>query len=309
MARDWDIVSRTWPRSECFRWGGWRDFIRLGLAASRSDLVFCWFGAAHALAAVLVCVGRRPVVVVAGGWDAAKLPEIGYGAHSSYWLPHASRFLFRRARRVLAVSDFTRGEAIRHTGVKPERLATVYHGFDPASWPEVTGSRPLDVVTVSGTHSLVKGIDLVIDTALRAGDLRFEVVGPRPGRELHTHMLNLPPNLSFTGPLSGDAFKAKLQSAKVCFQPSRQESFGCAVAEAMLCGCIPVVSNRGALPEVLGDVGHLVDWMLPQEFETSIRKALSATDADRCRARNRIVETFHLDAYARRLVGLLSEML
>ena len=309
MARDWSILSHTWPDSKQFRWRGWRDVARLGHEAARSDLVFCWFGAAHAVAALLVTCGRQPVVVVAGGWDVARLPGIRYGAHVSWGLHHVSRFLFGRARRVLAVSEFTHREAVEHAGVTPERLVTVYHGFDPAAWPQAGGPRPLDVVTVSGSHALVKGIDLVIDTAERMPDLRFEVVGPVPGRELRAYMKALPANLTFTGPLSGEAFKDRLRSAKVCFQPSRQESFGCAVAEAMLCGCLPVVARRGALPEVLGEAGVLVDEMRPQEFERGIRRALSATDEDRRRVRNRIVTTFPIEAYADRLVRAVREAL
>lgn len=307
MARDWALISKTWPLSTLFRWRGWRDFPRLGHEAARSQLVFSWFGAAHALAAAVATCGRTPHVVVAGGWDVARLPDIDYGAHTSWWRHELSRFLFGQATRVLAVSEFTRAEAVRHAGVSPERLITVHHGFDPDAWPETTGARPLDVVTVSGTHALVKGIDLLIDTALRMPDVSFEVVGPTPGRELQAHMQSLPANLKFVGSLSGEAYRAKLQSARVLFQPSRQESFGCALAEAMLCGCIPVVSKRGALPEVLGDTGRQVDFMLPQEFERALRWALSADSTERTRVRERIVSRFHMRDYAERLYAALRE--
>jgi len=165
------------------------------------------------------------------------------------------------------------------------------------------------VVTVSGTDALEKGIDLVIDTAARMPDLRFEVVGPSPGDELKSYMESLPVNLTFTGRLSGEAYRVKLQSAKVCFQPSRQESFGCAVAEAMLSGCVPVVSNRGALGEVLGADGVLVDRMLPQEFERGLRRALASGDAERARVRTRIVSHFHIETFTSRLLGSIREAL
>jgi glycosyltransferase involved in cell wall biosynthesis len=309
MARDWSILSRSWPNSEAFCWRGWHDAFRLGQKAAQCNAVFCWFGAAQALASVLVTAGRVPVVIVAGGWDVANLPEIRYGAHASFWRHHVSRFLFARARRVLAVSEFTRKEALRYAGVDPERLFTVYHGFDASAWALGHENRTLDVVTVSGSHAMVKGIDLVIDTAVRMTDLRFEVVGPRPGRELQPYLSDLPSNVTFTGPLTGEAYKAKLRSAKICFQPSRQESFGCAVAEAMLCGCIPVVSNRGALPEVLGEIGWKVDRMLPQEFERALRAALPATESDRLLVRQRIAEAFGIDTYAQRLITLVREVL
>lgn len=309
MARDWDIVRRHWPHSELFRWRGWRDYFRLGNKVARADLVLTWFAASHTLGAVLTNAGARPLIIIAGGWDVANLPDIDYGAYTSRLRAAVSRFMFARTKRVLAVSDFTRHETETNARVPAHRIDVIYHGFDPANWPMGQSERPLDVLMVLGTHSMVKGLDLAIDTAARMPDVKFEIAGWPPDATMTNYIRDLPSNLKLTGYLDGEAYRKKLQSAKVYFQPSRQESFGCAVAEAMLSGCIPVLTRQGALPEVAGDVGFYSDHMLPQDMETAIRSALAAPEQKRSDARARIESEFNLADYEARFLSALTNVM
>ena len=59
-------------------------------------------------------------------------------------------------------------------------------------------------------------------------------------------------------------------------QASRHEGFGLAVAEAMLAGCVPVVMNVTAMPEVVGDAGVLIESQRPEEVADGVRRALGA---------------------------------
>jgi glycosyltransferase involved in cell wall biosynthesis len=48
----------------------------------------------------------------------------------------------------------------------------------------------------------------------------------------------------------------------------------------MACGCIPVVSDRGGLPEIVGEVGFIVPYGDVEKTRGAIRLALSSTSAD-----------------------------
>jgi len=61
------------------------------------------------------------------------------------------------------------------------------------------------------------------------------------------------------GPVSDAGRRALLENATLLAYPSIYEGFGFPVLEAMTIGVPVVAANRGALPEVLGDAGTLVD--------------------------------------------------
>ena len=83
--------------------------------------------------------------------------------------------------------------------------------------------------------------------------------------------------------------------AKVYVQASLHEAFGCSLAEAMLCECIPVVSRNGAIPEVVGDTGVYFDKLDPGEVAKGIIKALSMSSAYEKKARERIINEYPLE--------------
>ena len=83
-------------------------------------------------------------------------------------------------------------------------------------------------------------------------------------------------NVEFTGWVSDEDLHALYRRASVYVQASRHEGFGLAVAEAMLAGCVPVVMNVTAMPEVVGDAGVLIDSQDPRRWPTGIRRALDA---------------------------------
>ena len=80
------------------------------------------------------------------------------------------------------------------------------------------------------------------------------------------------------------------------------------VAEAMLAGCIPVVTAAGALPEVVGDAGVVVG-PEPEAIAEGVRRAVEPVPEARAAARERIVTRFPLRVRRDGLLGLVDELL
>jgi len=109
------------------------------------------------------------------------------------------------------------------------------------------------------------------------------------------------------GELSSDELVRQYQQAAVYFQGSIHEAFSLALAESMACGCIPVVSRKGALPEVAGEVGYYLDDLSVESAVRAVNEALSAPEERRAAARQRIVDHFDLERRREALCHLVRE--
>jgi glycosyltransferase involved in cell wall biosynthesis len=63
--------------------------------------------------------------------------------------------------------------------------------------------------------------------------------------------------------------------ASILVLPSFYEGFGFPALEAMACGTVPIVSNRSSLPEVVGDVGLMINPDDPTELAQAMHHALT----------------------------------
>jgi glycosyltransferase involved in cell wall biosynthesis len=172
---------------------------------------------------------------------------------------------------------------------------------------DVTDSGPLKNV-----RALIEALGL-----LRADgrETTLNLVGPGLGAEdelaRQARARGLAGGIRFLGTLDREGTMDALARSSVFVHPSREESFGLSVAEAMSAG-LPVVAGRhsGAIPWVLadGDAGVLVDIDQPSEIAAAIVRLLDDKEcargiAERGRQRVRsqfspeVVAAAYIDAY------------
>jgi len=294
VKRDADILAeRCTPRPLMYgsRW----DVPALALALMTSDVSLNWFAWDNALWSIRLGKWLRvPGIVIVGGFDVARLPEINYGAMRTPRGEAKVRTILSNAAHVFALSEFLRGSV--HSVAPDVPIEALHLGFDPAEYPpgpELSERRGVCTIgDVTESNLLRKGIADVVEVARYLDDTPVHVIG-RLSPSLSTLVSAAPDNVTFLDYVPKGTLIDILHGSKVYLQLSRHEGFGSAVAEAMLCRCVPVVSRAGALPEVVGDAGYYANLGNPEEIAEVVRHALDDPARGNA-ARRRVIDRFPL---------------
>ena len=307
VAIDREILAERYEIRDWYQRGRVPNLLGLIPAVLRSDVVFGWFASWHTFFPItLAWLLRKPSVMIIGGFDTANMPDIGYGYQQGGLRRWASRWIMRRAGRLITNSNYSLSEITANTPIPPERVTVLHHGVPDPFGSLPAGEREDMALTVGHlvTSTLMqKGHQPFVEAAPRLPDVRFVFVG-----QAHDEAIDLlrglaGDNVEFTGWVSDEDLHDLYRRARVYVQASRHEGFGLAVAEAMLAGCVPVVMNVTAMPEVVGDAGVLIGSQDPDEVAAGVREALAFGPEAPARARERILREFPME---RRREGLLS---
>ena len=172
----------------------------------------------------------------------------------------------RRIPRLITVSESSAGDIARDFGVDPGRLDVIPVGvetevFRPPTAPRVPGR----IVAVSSSDSPMKGARVLLEAVAKLRterDVELVVVGrPREDGPVARAVdeLGIADAVRFVTGLPEPALADLFGSAEAAVVPSLYEGFSIPAVEAMACATPLVASRGGALPEVVGDCGVLVE--------------------------------------------------
>ncbi len=274
---NWQVVAAPFPRMWTHLRLSWEMLRRPpGLLFVPSHVVPLWHP-------------RRSVVTV---------HDLGYleypQAHtrfSRFYLHLSTLFSSRSARRVIAISEATKRDLVRHYRVPPGKINVIYHGRDPIFAPVDDAARKAEVGAKYGVREPYcihvgtlqprKNLGLLIEAwdilrgnieqppqLLLAGkrgwlyESLFEMVQARGLTEL----------VRFADYVERDDLPALYSGALALTFPSLYEGFGLPPLEAMSCGTPVIASTATSLPEVVGDSGLLLDPHDPHPWAEAVQR-------------------------------------
>jgi len=293
-----------------FRWNT-PSIIATLRAVQVCDLLFAWFAGQHSFLATMCARALgKPIVVAAADYDLADEPWFGYGSMRGGVRARMNNLIFRAADLVLVPSSFSRELALRNTVLRrsPDKLRLVPLGFD---WtPPPCASKARALITVGGLSPenwVRKGLREFLALSKRVEVACYLVGSPSSPQFMDRVLRESPPNLRVTGYLPDAKLAQLLGATSVYAQLSYMEGFGASLAEAMLAGCVPVVTRQGSLPEVVGDCGYYVSY---GDDDGAYQAALAALEDPHrgMRARERIVDCFPLTRRRQEIGDALDEL-
>ena len=242
-------------------------------------------------------------------YSVVTVHDLGYlyypEAHTRFqnaYLRWSTRHNARTAARVLADSQATCDDLVRHYHVPADKIVVVYPGRDEGMAPVtdpvalsavrarygLTGPYFLHVGTLQPRKNLIRLLR-AFASLLASGvepltpDLQLVITGKRGWlyddllAEIQRLGLAANGRVVLTGYVPDADLPPLLSGALAFVFPSLYEGFGFPVIEAMSCGTPVVCSNVSSLPEVAGGAALLVDPIDVASLATALARV--ATDA------------------------------
>jgi glycosyltransferase involved in cell wall biosynthesis len=233
----------------------------------------------------------RPLVVQAfeAAWADPAIAQLLDPAFTQA-IDTSTRAAVEAAAAVITTSHASRDQLLAAYGLPGDRVAVVPLGVDHQRFrPGLRGGRELAggpyVLFVALLHPR-KNFDAVrraVADLARAGlPHRLVIVGRLPPdraaqefeRRATAELDGAPDRVIRLRDLPDEQLAALMAGADVFCLPSLFEGFGLPVLEAMACGTPVVVSNAGALPEVVADGGLVVE-PEPAAVSSAVRRVVT----------------------------------
>lgn len=296
------------------------QFLQLILYLPITRHYLCFFSGYHSvLPTFFGKLFRKKTFIQCGGTDAINMPEINYGNFRKKWLKIATVYSFKNCYKILPVADsLVKSNYIYDPLLSSKQgvlnlipelntpIEVIYNGFDSEFWKDFGDFREeYTFVTVAigisnQARARIKGIDLIEKLAELFPDHFFTLVGD-------DHFKTESKNIKLIGPQDKEGLRKIFNENRYYFQLSTSEGFPNSLAEAMLCGCVPIGSAVGDIPKIIGDTGFILETKNILKL-TSILNSLDEINFEffRKKAREKITTNFTYQTRKEKLLALFT---
>lgn len=271
-----------------------------------ADVFLIKFGGYWSLIPVLFAkIYGKKAIIITGGTDCVSFPEINYGNFQNSILSVFTKLSFKWADRIIALhpsmmlSEYSYFDAINksqgleaHISNLKTPSTVAFNGYDSQFWHKTKEKRKGVFLTVASGLSeerrqILKGIDIILKIAPLFPDNKFIIIGA------DDVTYEVPKNVILMPKANAETLREQYSKAQFYLQLSISEGFPNSLCEAMLCDCVPIVSNVASMPFIIEESGFILKKKDVGMLESLIINALNSdTELLGKKARNRIANNF-----------------
>ncbi len=284
------------------------DMLRMYRAVARSSLDMMFFPAVYSWFPVPL---KLPTMLTVLDAIAEHYPKLIFpGWRSRLFWTIKMKLAVWSSQRILTISNAAKEEIVQYIGVRPELIDVTSAAPNPLfrrtdDTAFITAARrranlPAEapvIVFVGGLapHKNLHGLLDGFERALGKGELEevhLALVGDFRGAGFFSNYESLSQRVEsseqlrsrvhFSGYIADEDLVAIYSSSLAAAMPSYSEGFGLPAIEAMACGAPVLSSDRGSLPEVVGDAGVYFD---PFDVESIANAMIAIVNDDALRGR------------------------
>ncbi len=218
--------------------------------------------------------------------------HLAFGKTLGYLQRHYAKIVINRAVKIsdhiLTISQFSKDEIIKHTGVSSEKISSVHLGVDRSRFSDQIShvhlrekyNLPSNYFLFVGTLAPHKNIGRLIEAwshvVRKFPAWKLVLVGKRS--KSGSWEPPLQNSLLFLGQVEDQDLPGLYRGAYAAIHPSLYEGFGLTPLEAMSCGCPTIVSRVASLPEICGDSSFYIDPYDVKDIASGIEKMIQDPD-------------------------------
>ncbi len=312
------------------------DMLRLYRAVAAQPLDIMYFPAVYSWYPV---PRRLPTMVTVMDAIAEHYPELIFPNWRSrlFWTVKMKAAVWS-SDRLMTLSRAARDEIVEYIGADAGRIditsCAPSPGFERVGDAQrqrearQRANLPLDkplIIFVGGLaphknlHGLLDGFEQSLQSGA-LGDVQLGLIGDFRGAGFHSNYGSLAERVAanpelkervhFSNYVSDEDLVALYSSALAVAMPSYSEGFGLPAIEAMACGTPVLSSDRGSLPEVVGDAGVYFDPFDADSIAAAITRMVTDRELRDELANNALAraQTFTWERAARLTLGHLEAM-
>lgn len=234
------------------------------------------------------------------------------------WDLYFERFTLFKADVVHCLSEYQKNAACEILGIPESKMVVIYCGAETKKFsPDLNMKKPK--ILYCGGLAPNKGIGILFEalpTVIKKHDASLDILGDGEWETYRQKAIDLgiADKIHYHGYVANDKIGEYYKQARLFVAPTKHESFGLTIAEAMASGLPIIATSATAIPELIqhGKTGLLVPWNDVNALAEAIITLLDNPEMAKSMGqagRKRVEQMFTWDKTARQMEELILQTL